>query len=63
LTVASRGCRIAQQRPPAEYARQQELPFGQRQTYVANIVKTIGAVELHDVEAERLTIDPGSNQP
>jgi hypothetical protein len=43
--------------------RQRLLPFGQCQTQVGDIIKTIASVELHDVEADRLTIDPGSSQP
>jgi hypothetical protein len=44
-------------------ARKQLLSFGQCQTQVGDILKTIGPVELLDVDSGLLTIDPGSNQP
>jgi hypothetical protein len=44
-------------------ARQQLLRFGQRQTQVGEIAKTIRPTDLHNVETSGLTIvDPGSNQ-
>jgi hypothetical protein len=43
--------------------RQKLLRFGQRQTQVGDITKTIRPADLHDVETLGLTIDPRSNQP
>jgi hypothetical protein len=43
--------------------RQQLLPLGQCQTELGDIDKTIGPDELHDVDAQGLTVDPSSNQP
>jgi hypothetical protein len=43
--------------------RQQMLPLGQCQTQLGDIHKTIRPDQLHDVYAQRLTVDPSSNQP
>ena len=42
---------------------QQPLPFGQRQTQVGDIAKTFRPAQLDDIEASRLTISAGFNQP
>jgi hypothetical protein len=44
-------------------SRQQLLRFGQRQTQVGEIAKTIRSADLHHVETSGLTIDPRSDQP
>jgi hypothetical protein len=43
--------------------RQQLPPVGQCQTELGDIDKTIGPNQLHDVDAQGLTVDPSSNQP
>jgi hypothetical protein len=43
--------------------RQKLLRFGQRQTQMADIAKTIRPVDLHDVGTARLTIDTRFDQP
>jgi hypothetical protein len=43
-------------------ARQQPLPFGQRQTQVGNIANTIRPADFHYVETLGLAVDAGSNQ-
>ena len=43
--------------------RQKLLRFGQRQTQMADIAKTIRSVDLHDVGTARLTIDIRFDQP
>jgi hypothetical protein len=42
--------------------RQQQLRFGQRQTQIGDLTKTIRPADRHHVETSRLTIDPGPNQ-
>jgi hypothetical protein len=42
--------------------RQQQLRFGQRQTQVGNITKTIRPADRHHVETSSLTVTPGPNQ-
>jgi hypothetical protein len=43
--------------------RQQMLPLGQCQTQLGDIDKTIGPDELHDVDAQGLTVSLSPNQP
>jgi hypothetical protein len=42
--------------------RQQQLRFGQRQTQIADLTKTIRPAYQHHIESPRLTINPGLNQ-
>jgi hypothetical protein len=42
--------------------RQQQLRFGQRQTQIGDLTKTIRPADRHHVETSRLTINPGPNQ-
>jgi hypothetical protein len=42
--------------------RQQQLRFGQRQTQIGDLTKTIRPADRHQVETSRLTINPGPNQ-
>jgi hypothetical protein len=42
--------------------RQQQLRFGQRQTQIVDLTKTVRPADLHHVETLGLTVNPGSNQ-
>ncbi len=43
--------------------REQPLRFGQGQTQVGDVAETIGPVDLHDVRARPLALNPGIHQP
>jgi hypothetical protein len=44
-------------------ACQQQLSFGQGRTQIGDIAEIIAAVDLYEVDALLLTIDPGRHQP
>jgi hypothetical protein len=60
--AASRGSRLARRRPPAELAPAAASPRPVSDQ-LGDIDKTIGPDELHDVDANGLTVVPSSNQP